>query len=183
MFDDRIEIRSCGRLPTGVTVEQLSGRHDSKPTNPLVAGAFHRTGAVEVWGRGTNRVITMCKQNAVAAPVFEDRHGFLIVTFKAQMVTPDRRVEPQPESRPESQPESLSQRVILLLELQPLSKAEIAASLGQKIVSGQLNKVIRTLLGQGTIEHTLPDKPNSRLQKYRLAEHGRKIARQPSTAS
>jgi predicted HTH transcriptional regulator len=38
------------------SVKQLSGRHDSKPTNPLIAGAFHRTGAVEVWGRGTNRV-------------------------------------------------------------------------------------------------------------------------------
>ena len=57
VFDDRIEIRSYGRLPTGITVEQLSGQHDSKPVNPLIAGAFHRTGAVEVWGRGTNRVI------------------------------------------------------------------------------------------------------------------------------
>jgi len=46
VFDDRIEIRSFGRLPTGITVEQLSGRHDSKPVNPLIAGAFHRTGAV-----------------------------------------------------------------------------------------------------------------------------------------
>ncbi len=187
MFDDRIEIRSCGRLPTGVTVEQLSGRHDSKPTNPLIAGAFHRTGAVEVWGRGTNRVIALCKQNGVAAPVFEDRHGFLIVTFKVQMVTPDRQVESQPESRPESrpesQPESLSQRVVFLLEPQPLSKAEIAASLGQKTVSGQLNKVIRTLLDQGAIEYTLPDKPRSRLQKYRLAEEGRETARWPGSSS
>ena len=170
MFDDRIEIRSCGRLPTGVTVEQLSGRHDSKPTNPLIAGAFHRTGAVEVWGRGTNRVITMCKQNAVAAPVFEDRHGFLIVTFKAQMVAPGRRVE----SQPESQPESLTQRVLLLLKSQTSGKAEITANFGQKAVSGQLNKVVRDLLAHGLVEHTIPDKPNSRLQKYRLTAAGQR---------
>jgi hypothetical protein len=49
VFDDRIEIRSYGRLPTGITVKQLSGRYDSKPTNPLIAGAFHHTGAVETW--------------------------------------------------------------------------------------------------------------------------------------
>ena len=62
VFDDRIEIRSYGRLPSGITVKKLSGKHDSKPVNPLIAGAFHRTGAVEVWGRGTNRVIEMCRQ-------------------------------------------------------------------------------------------------------------------------
>lgn len=85
------------------------------------------------------------------------------------MVTPGRGVE----SQPESQPESLSQRVILLLEAQSRSKAEIAANLGQKTVSGQLNKVIRALLDQGAIEYTLPDKPNSRLQEYRLTEQRR----------
>ena len=53
VFDDRIEIRSYGRLPCGITVKKLSGKHDSKPVNPLIAGAFQRTGAVEVWGRGT----------------------------------------------------------------------------------------------------------------------------------
>ncbi|MGC8540401.1 MAG: ATP-binding protein [Phycisphaerae bacterium] len=52
-----------------IIVEQLSGRHDSKPANPLIAGAVHRTGAAEVWGRGTSRVIALCKQNGVAAPV------------------------------------------------------------------------------------------------------------------
>ncbi len=76
VFDDRIEIRSYGRLPSGITVKKLSGKHDSKPVNPLIAGAFHRTGAVEVWGRGTNRVIEMCRQHGAALPVFEEREGF-----------------------------------------------------------------------------------------------------------
>ena len=46
VFDDRIEIRSTGRLPSGVTIEQLSGPHRSELRDPLIAGAFHRTGAV-----------------------------------------------------------------------------------------------------------------------------------------
>lgn len=33
----------------------------SIPRNPLIAGAFHRTGAIEAWGRGTNRVIEACR--------------------------------------------------------------------------------------------------------------------------
>jgi ATP-dependent DNA helicase RecG len=44
--------------------------------------------------------------------------------------------------------------------------------LGHKEISGQLNKVIRLLLAEQTVELTIPDKPNSRLQKYRLTEKG-----------
>jgi ATP-dependent DNA helicase RecG len=62
----------------------------------------------------------------------------------------------------------LAQRVVAALQDGPASKAELARRFGQQKVSGQLNKVIRDLLASGTIAHTLPDKPNSRLQKYRL---------------
>ena len=42
------EERPSCRLPSGVTLEQLSGPHASELRNPLIAEAFHRTGAVEV---------------------------------------------------------------------------------------------------------------------------------------
>ena len=187
IFDDRIEVQSYGRLPSGVTLEQLSGPHLSKPTNPLIAEAFHRTGAVEVWGRGTNRVIEICQKHGAAPPLFEEKQGFLVVTFRAQMVVGGAtgaakgqavpvsgQPESQPELQPESRPESLDRRVLALLQPQDLGKAEISVHLGQKEVSGQLNKVIRVLMGQGLIEYTLPDKPNSRLQKYRLTPEGEK---------
>ncbi len=48
-----------------------------------------------------------------------------------------------------------------------LAKQEISQRLGQKTISGPLNKVIRELLAQGLIEMTRPETPNSRLQKYR----------------
>ena len=53
VFDDRIEIHSIGDFPTGIRAELLRQEHRSIPRNPLIAGAFHRTGAIEVWGRGT----------------------------------------------------------------------------------------------------------------------------------
>jgi ATP-dependent DNA helicase RecG len=48
----------------------------------LIAEAFHRTGAVEIWGRGTNRVIAECRDYGLAPPSFEERQGFVIVAFK-----------------------------------------------------------------------------------------------------
>jgi hypothetical protein len=64
----------------------LSERHDFKPVNPLIAVDFNCTGAVEIWRRGTNRVIAMCKHHDAVEPIFEERSGFLIVTFKAGLV-------------------------------------------------------------------------------------------------
>jgi hypothetical protein len=57
----------------------------------------------------------------------------------------------------------------------PLSRQEISTALGERKISGQLNKVISQLLADGLIGYTIPDKPNSRLQKYRLTALGEQL--------
>lgn len=54
-----------------------------------------------------------------------------------------------------------------------MSKSDLSRSLGQSSVSGQLNKVIHALLADGSIGYTIPEKPRSRLQMYRLTDAGR----------
>ena len=49
----------------------------------------------------------------------------------------------------------------------------MARMLGHKTISGELHKQIKRLLKKDLIEMTIPDKPNSRLQKYRLTARGR----------
>ena len=85
------------------------------------------------------------------------------------------------ESQPESgqdparvQPESLKEKILSELVLEPLSKAEISTKLGLKGVPGHIGRVIRELLAEGQIEFTIPEKPNSRLQKYRLTDKKKK---------
>ncbi len=68
VFDDLIEVRSVGELPSGLRAEQLSEEHPSRPRNPDLAGTFHRMGAIEVWGRGTNRVIEACRAWGIEPP-------------------------------------------------------------------------------------------------------------------
>ena len=65
-------------------------------------------------------------------------------------------------------------RVLSLVAVGPLSKSEISKDLGQKKISGQLKKIISDLLAGNQIEWTIPDKPQSRLQKYRITAGGRK---------
>ena len=102
-------------------------------------------------------------------PEFETTQGGLAMTvFKA---TAEIRGSGQPESQPESRPESgptIDVKVLQLLTKAPMNKRAVSAALGQKEVPGQLNKVIRVLVARGLIEVTIPDKPSSRLQQYRL---------------
>jgi ATP-dependent DNA helicase RecG len=162
VFDDRIEIRSYGRLPNGVTVKQLSGKHISKPTNPLIAGAFHRTGAVEVWGRGTNRVIEMCKKHGAAPPTFEELQGFLIVTFKAQIVADgdpgEARGLAEKVGRRLVEGLADTQRKILdLMRKNPaISKRELAATIG--VSTTAVDKNIASLKAKDLVHRIGPDK-------------------------
>ena len=71
--------------------------------------------------------------------------------------------------RPEWRPESVHDRVMAAICDAPKGRAEIAAVLGHKSITGALRQAITDLMVLGLLEYTLPDKPNSRLQKYRLA--------------
>ncbi|MFH0880906.1 MAG: ATP-binding protein, partial [Lentisphaerota bacterium] len=186
VFDDRIEISSYGRLPTGITVKQLSGKHRSNPVNPLIAGAFHRTGAVEIWGRGTNRVIAACKAHGAAPPVFQEQQGFVVVTFEAEMVVgaglrPKSGTESGPKSGAESGAESaMAVKVLHLLSREALGKQELAERMGKRRPWRYLNVLVARLVQEGAIGMTIPDKPNSRLQKYRLTPKGEKALKERS---
>jgi hypothetical protein len=56
-----------------------------------------------------------------------------------------------------------------------LGNSEILVHLGLKDRTQLRNHYIDPALAADLIERTLPDKPNSRLQKYRLTEKGKKL--------
>jgi ATP-dependent DNA helicase RecG len=68
--------------------------------------------------------------------------------------------------------QSLEERILALLKEDSLPVSILSERLGQKRVSGQLKIVLKKLLSDSLVEFTIPDKPNSRLQKYRLTKKG-----------
>ena len=57
-----------------------------------------------------------------------------------------------------------------------LGNAEIRTQLGLKDRTHVRERYVSPALAEGIIEPTIPDKPNSRLQKYRLTPKGAALA-------
>ena len=169
IYDDMLEITSPGPLPDTLPIDEL-GRGRSEIRNRVLAPIFKALRLIEAWGSGIQKM----RKELEDYPEIGLELKEVGQAFQAQFIKKDSSLQPdsQPESRPESQPESrpgsLPDRVLKCLAGGPLSKAELAATLGQKGISGQLNKVVRELLVKGKIEYTIPGKPNSRKQRYRL---------------
>ena len=184
VYDDRIALWNPGALPPDWTLDKLMATHASAPHNPGIANAFFRAGMVEAWGRGIGSIVRACEAAGTAQPRWEVEPGGLRLEFvftraadglqsRGAAHEAARSERPKPESWPESQPESLAARVLRQLAHGPMSKADLSGSLGQKQISGQLNSVVRLLVADGSIGYTIPEKPRSRLQKYRLTDKGR----------
>lgn len=179
VFDDRIEVRSAGGLPTGINAEMLTQEHTSKPRNPLIAGAFHRTGAIEVWGRGTNRVIDDCRAYGLADPVFSENAGFVTVSFAAEVVV-DAPHDDEPGTKSGLSRDQVGTKSGLSRDqVQALELAGVPKALSELMVpSGRTNRtkfrdqVLRPLLDAGLLEMTIPDKPRSSKQQYRTTATG-----------
>ena len=58
------------------------------------------------------------------------------------------------------------------------SRAEILRHLGLINHTKNFNSYIKPLLDYKIIEFTIPDKPQSQFQKYRLTEKGKKLLKQ-----
>ncbi len=71
--------------------------------------------------------------------------------------------------------DSVSDRILHALQQGTRSRSELAAMLGHKSVTSALRQATVTLIAAHLIAYTHPDKPNSRLQKYRLTPRGRAV--------
>ena len=162
---ERDQISSTGDLPFGLTPEMLAKPHASRPWNPLVAQTFYRRGIIEIWGRGTNKIIELTEQAGLPTPEFENYTGEFLIRFRPGKAALKAR-------QMGAGAESTGLKILRLLSEKECSKSEIANILGQNTITGFLNRMMNKLIKDGMITRTLPDKPMSRLQKYRIAPAG-----------
>jgi ATP-dependent DNA helicase RecG len=81
VFPDEVVIYNDGRLPENWTVADLLARHRSVPHNPNIANVFFRSGQIETWGRGIEKMEAACKAEGRPAPVFTVTDTEIKVSF------------------------------------------------------------------------------------------------------
>lgn len=173
LFTDRLEIWNPGRLPAPLTIEQLSRPHASIPHNPLIAEPLFLARYIEKAGTGTLDMIALCKQAGLRAPEFRQDGGMFVQTlWRPKGATGLAEV---PMENAQSGTKSGPSRD----QVEILAKAGNGAALTDLMsVANRTNRtkfrdqVIKPLIEQGWLEMTLPDKPRSSQQKYRLTAKG-----------
>jgi ATP-dependent DNA helicase RecG len=131
IYPDKVPLYNDGRLLDTWTVGDLLAPHTSKPHNPLIAGAFFRSGQIEAWGRGIERIATACKSWGKPEPFFRLRPNEVMIGFDTDVGIVENVVENVVENIVENVGANAAQTKIL--ELIRGNPKITAKAIGQKI--------------------------------------------------
>lgn len=181
-FDDRIEIMNPGGLYGKARPENFPNVNDYR--NPIIAQALKILGYVNMFNRGISRVKRLMLDNGGAEPRFDITKitAFEVLSYSAVEMIDNQserlRSEAEltkmltkiftklvPDYFPSKEEKNLSVLIRSLIE--PQKATDLSALLG--LTDRTLrNRYLAKMLQAGVIELTIPDKPTSRNQRYRL---------------
>ena len=154
-FADRIEITSFGSLPQGMTEKEFFEGY-SVPRNKELMRIFRDLDLVEHLGSGIPRIL-----RSYGKECFKFTENFLRMTFPAlEKAAP--QVTPQVKE------------LLKVLEGE-MNRLELQEKLNLSDREHFRRSYLKPALEQGVIEMTVPDKPNSKSQKYRLTAIGKQL--------
>ena len=173
IYPRRLEIWNSGSLPEGVTPNKMIRGHISVLRNPDIAHVLYLRGFMEKLGRGSVLILQECKERGLPQPVWiSDEKTGVTLTFFAPEVTPEVAQEVTPEVAQEVTPDVL--RMLRALE-GDVSRHDLQNLLGMKDDEHFRKAYILPAIRESLIEMTLPEKPRSSKQKYRLTQKGRSL--------
>ncbi|WP_303203324.1 Fic family protein [Raoultibacter timonensis] len=163
VYDDRLEITSPGSkvdgpLPPEVDVTKIT----SQRRNPIIADLFQRLGFMERRGSGLRKIreetARCANYREEFLPLFiDDGHTFTVIL---------KNMNYQSKSKPDQVTDQVK-RMLDVLGCDSSSALEIMERLSLSHRPSFRTTYLVPALNLGLIERTIPDKPNSRLQKYR----------------
>ncbi len=184
IYDDRIVFQNPGAFPLGMTWQNfVDDQIGSIPANPNIANVFYRRGTMEAWGRGIGLIMESCKEQGLPAPEIKVVAPFVNLTiwFKQSLANeiidlkpPVNNIETPSDtpSRNEIPPKSrLISPQDKVFEFCRIARgiSEIAEMLGVNDKKWVRKKYVAPFIGT-RLQMTIPDKPNSQNQKYKIIE-------------
>ena len=113
------------------------GKHRSRPYNPLIANTFFRTGFIEAWGRGIEKIKDSCKEAGNPMPEYTIKREDIMVMFKS-LVSSTAQATNQATNQATDQANqgndnSVVTRILKVIQEEPsLSQKKIADVIGEK---------------------------------------------------
>jgi len=131
--------------------------------NRLIAEAFYLTGDIERYGTEFVRIREFLKDYPELALSVSEVGDFLKVELRqgSHIIPPVTPSYPPPVEK------------LLVICTKEFGREELQKLLGIKNKEHFLESYLKPAMEQGLLEMTIPDKPNSPLQKYRLTQKGR----------
>lgn len=149
------------------STEKLFMKHSSKPYNPKLANVFFKSGMIEAWGRGFDKIKEACELYAGPLPEYTITKSGVMVLCKAcdkylELLREDSRHLGQVEQ------DSEQDKINAIIEYckVPRTAKEIVEhfKLSNRLFlkRNYLDKMIESNI----LHMTIPDKPSSKNQKY-----------------
>jgi ATP-dependent DNA helicase RecG len=144
IYPDKVLIYNDGNLPDTWTVEDLFAPHTSKPYNPLIAGTFFRSGQIEAWGRGIEKITNACRDWHKPEPFYRIRPNEVMIGFNTEVQFGEKFGEKFGENQAQ-------EKILVIMQRNPkVSAKAIAEEIGFTIRG--VEKAIRSLKTAGAIE-------------------------------
>lgn len=175
VFKNRIEIKNSGRLPEGITPENLLDKgHISVLRNPDIAHVLYLHGLMEKLGRGSLLIKKACEENGTAPPQWIDDHFGVTLTIYSRFIHLEISLGNIPNTGGQVTPEVTPEIMRLLNIMQgEMSRKDLRTRMNLKDDEHFRKAYLLPAIEGNLIEMTIPNKPRSRNQKYRLTENGR----------
>ena len=170
MFDDRLEIVSPGGMFGGGTIQEYDVYNiRSMRRNPVIADLFHRMKYMERRGSGLKKIISETEilpgYKAEFKPEFSSTAMDFKVTFKNLNYDPNLNNLVSDQVSDQVSPKDITQSILKFCVTEK-NKQEICSFIGYKNLTYFTRKYLKPLILSGQLKMTIPDKPNSRNQKY-----------------
>ena len=182
LFPDRLEIWNPGIVHPPLTLEKLLLPHASQPNNPLIAEPLFLTKYIEKAGSGTVDMLNRCRMAGMRQPEFLVDSGFFVLTiWRKKNAAAEAHVEQGVELAPSGNQVgtrlALSRHQVEILHncLIDTGITELMEIAERSDRTKFRNQVLNPLIEGELLEMTIPDKPSSSKQKYRVTEKGQAL--------
>lgn len=168
VYEDKIYIWNDGEMPPNLdSTDKLFMKHSSKPYNPKLANVFFKSGMIEAWGRGFEKIKEACGLYDGPLPEYEINESGIMVLCKAcdRYIELLRNDSQHPNHYPNQNGQDVN-RLIIDFCREPRSVQEIMDKFDFDSRTSFRRKFLTPMLKKGVLKMTIPEKPSSKNQKY-----------------